>query len=448
MSKLERKQSDTDITLAEACEVLETTLRGATRGEIVDRALKSGDLREAIQHLRSGMRSHVFKTGSRPLALDHIVRKLDSRTRQDGFHVLQAWDHGKHEFTKETIPVLLMERFAAEGIAKDYERAALAIFLDCYFLHVLALLVIRAWDDGDANDTLNRVTRLIRDLQGPNGSGRKFLDDAEMLLHLAISLYHPYEPAYDNLLLKVWTLNEEHRLNLALGGAAILGSHLRWGLQVMYQRDLAKMRDDNVVDYPWLLFSLVTLMREYARMHEAGVHGVERERVVEGLLNGLTPDPWAFLGAPPAALSAHRDEYADFCRLLYRHRTDLLEEFQRYTPFGRTYSATAFDFNFLHNAFVAMVAVSLVPDSTPNLSVNALLTSAYADGSLAESSAILARALMDYSGARPERLGEHGSRLVVYDPHAAVRSFTTTVRTIREHRADAADSRSQSSVTS
>ena len=429
------------MTLAEAFEVVETALKGATRVEIVDRALEAGNLREAIQQLRAGMRSHVFKTRSRPLALDHIVRKLDSRTRQEGFHVLQAWDHGKHHFTREIIPVMMLDRFAGEGIVKDYERASLAILLDCYFLYVLALFVLRAWDEGDADDNVDRVTRLVGELQGAGGSGRKFVDDAAMLLHLAIALYHPHEKAYHDLLEKVRTLNDVHRMSLAFAAASVNGGHLRWGLQVMYQKDLVKMRDDNVVDYPWLLFGLATLMREYSRLHEAGVHGPERERVVESLLNGLTADPWAFLGKPPASLSAHDNEYADFCARLDQYRADLLTEFDRHSPAQRTYSPLALNFNFLHNAFVAMVAVALVPDSAPNLSVNALLASEYADGSLAESSGILARALMAYSGARPERLGEHGSRLVVYDPHAAVRSFTMTVRTIREHRAEAPERR-------
>jgi hypothetical protein len=75
----------------------------------------------------------------------------------------------------------------------------------------------------------------------------------------AISQYHPREHAYDDLLAKVWSLDETHRLRVALACAPSLGSHLRWGLRFMYERDVARMRDDNVVDYPWLLFSIVTL---------------------------------------------------------------------------------------------------------------------------------------------------------------------------------------------
>lgn len=58
----------------------------------------------------------------------------------------------------------------------------------------------------------------------------------------------------------------------------------------MYRRDLGRMRDDNTADYPWLLDALLTLVREYARMHEEGIQGTERENVVNALLNGLTPD--------------------------------------------------------------------------------------------------------------------------------------------------------------
>ena len=63
---------------------------------------------------------------------------------------------------------------------------------------------------------------------------------------------------------------------MALGHAASMGSHLRFGFEATYARDTVIMRNDNVTDYPWLSFSLATLMREYSRMRD---EGAERRRI-------------------------------------------------------------------------------------------------------------------------------------------------------------------------
>src|SRR6185295_14177900 len=117
------------------------------------------------------------------------------------------------------------------------------------------------------------------------------------------------------LLAKVKALDLSHRTNVALGHASSMGSHLRFGFEATYARDTVVMRDDNVTDYPWLCFSLATLMREYAHMRGDGVTGPNRDATVEGLLNGLTPDARAFVrnapAATPAPFEAERVEFAD-----------------------------------------------------------------------------------------------------------------------------------------
>ena len=42
--------------------------------------------------------------------------------------------------------------------------ATVAILLDYYFLYVLALFALRSWDEGSADDNLDRVTRLLGEL--------------------------------------------------------------------------------------------------------------------------------------------------------------------------------------------------------------------------------------------------------------------------------------------
>ena len=135
-----------------ACELLEASLRGSKRRDIVDALLGSGDVDSALRRLRGAMRAHIFKVGSGTLEFEGLVRKLDDRTRQEGFRVLHTWDHTSHRFTKDIVPVLMLDNFTrglGEGPAR---RIAIEILLDCYFLHVLALCAMRAWDDDEPDE--------------------------------------------------------------------------------------------------------------------------------------------------------------------------------------------------------------------------------------------------------------------------------------------------------
>src|SRR5206468_10766204 len=112
------------------------------------------------------------------------------------------------------------------------------------------------------------------------------------------------ERRYGKLRARVKTWNRAHQITIALRHTASVGSHLRFGFEATYGRDTVALRSDNVADYPWLCFALVTVMREYARMHDEGIQGPERARIVEGILNGLSPDARAFVGEPPGSLAA------------------------------------------------------------------------------------------------------------------------------------------------
>lgn len=413
-----------------ACDVLEAALRGAVRAEIVDRALKTGSILEALRTLRAGMRGNAFRTGGEPLALDGVVREMDRRTRREGFRVLHAWDPAQHHFTDEIIPVLLLDYAARAGVPQRLNREALAILLDVYFLYLLALLSLRAWDAEDPGGALDRIGGLLAELQGPSGSGYRLADDAETLLLLATSQYQPDEPAYDHLLDRVRALDPPNRLRLARVGAANLGSHLRWGFGAMYGRDAERMRADNEVDYPWLLFTLATLMDAYRRMRAEGVAEEDRRDVVEGLLNGLSADPWAFTGEAPACLAEHRAEHAWLRDALRSERETLLPEMERLAPSERSYSPLAFQFNFLHNALVAKVTTRLLQGG-PNLSLDALFTREPPGLALGESPEVMARLLMDFSGGDRARLGSRGARLVVYDLPSAAASADAALESLR-----------------
>src|SRR5262249_37839296 len=158
-----------------------------------------------------------------------------------------------------------------------------------------------------------------RHLQGTSGSGQRFAENAETLILIATSHFEPDAGAYERLLRKVRALSPPHQVQIAHVHAAILSSHLRHGFQGFYRKDIVAMRDDNVPDYLWLCFALSTLMQAYARMHE-NIVGIERQKVVEGLLNGLSPDPRAFLAKPPAPLAAYETELAGFRIMFRRYR--------------------------------------------------------------------------------------------------------------------------------
>ena len=425
------------------------------------------------------MRAHVFRGRFAPLVLDGFVRDFDLRTREEGFHVLHSWNHLEHHFTRENTPVLMLDRFAQEWSAARATPRVQALLLDHYFFYVLALMAMRAWDEGDPNRNLDRITGLLRHLQGPHGSGHQFVARAETLLLMAISHFHPDESAYPRLLKRIRTLDRAHRVHFALAEAAILGSHLRWGFAVLYRRDLGRMRSDNMGDYPWLLFSVATLMEEYVRLREerAGTDRADerRTRVLEGLIDGLTPDPWAFTGAPPEALRPYQEEHSGFREAFAEHRDDLLEEFERLRPGRKAYSPLSYHCNFPHNAIMAKVSIQLADENAPNLPMDAMFTRAEPwrpadqgalassvpdavaetgragvpdaegpampgdDSAAARAAAFmsadhpeaLARYLMAYSGASPERLGRRGARLIIYDPNVGLRYYRMALQALR-----------------
>ena len=360
MSRQKRLREASELTCTATCDALEAALKGSFRHDVLDAAWKSGSFRKAFRSLRADLGHHSFQTASRKLALRDLIRRLDDLTRKEGFEVFHTWDHSRHQFCEENAPVLTLDYFANLRSTPRSDRIALSILLDFYFLHVLMLLAVRVWDEDDPDGALERVTSLLRLLQGPDGSGHHFAEGGETLMMLAISQFHPHELAYDQLIEKIWRLSQEHVRRFALISTAVLGAHLRWGFGVMYRRDTTRMRDDNRADYPWLLFAMDTLLREYARLRDAAIQGTEREEVVEGLLNGMTPDPWAFTGRLPDGLVDYPEKYNSFCELLVRHGKSLVEECTRHRPSAERFSPMAVHFNFPHNVLMAHLMTALM----------------------------------------------------------------------------------------
>ena len=415
------------MTFDDGCALLESALTGPARREIVAEVAAAKDFGRALVRLRDHMRANVWPAAAQRIDLERIVSTFDHTTRQDGFHVLHDWDGKADRVNEDTIPVDVLTYLIERRGGQAADPRALAILVDYHFFHILALFSLRIWDEGDADANLDRVSRLLTALQGPEGSGQRFVVNAETLLLIATSHFELRERGYDTLLARVRTLNAGHRTAIALGHAASMGCHLRFGFEATYRRDTLVMRRDNLADYPWLCFALATLMQEYSRRKAAGVPD-EGDIIAEAILNGVSPDARAFVGDPPPVLSSSERERAAFRERFLGYRADLLGTFERFRPSERHFSPLSFFFNFSHNVLKGTVIDALLRGQPWMVTFNDLLT-ANGEGAQKER---LATTLMGYARASPDTINGRPTPVIVYDPESGREAFGVTMRKLRE----------------
>jgi hypothetical protein len=420
------------MTFSDACALVDPLLAGSVRLAIVADLSRSHDFRLALTRLRDSMRSNAWKAGDRIVGLGRAVKEFDAATRAEGFHVLHDWDGKADTVLDDTIPLDVLHYVMAHRGDDSPDSSAIFILLDYYFLHLLALLSLRIWDDGNADDNLDRLNAMLRELQGPNGSGQPFVDNAETLILIATSHFEVVERGYDQLLARVRTLSRPHQTNIALGHAVSMGSHLRFGFEATYGRDTVVMRDDNVADYPWLCFALATTLREYVRLRDEGEQGICRERVVEAILCGLSADPRAFIGQAPASLGMAAGDRAEIAQHFMNRRADLLVEFERYRPTAGAYSPLSFFFNFSHNILKGTIVDAVLRGRPWEVSFNDLLTGVPGDAPQVGLKKDLAETLMRYARANPDRIRGRLMPVIVYDPGTGREAFAAALRKMRE----------------
>lgn len=413
------------MNLTDAFSVLECTLRATNRAEILDALQSSRDSATAIARLRTRMREHAFPAPGAPVTLDRMVRDLDRRTRADGFHPLQSWDYHAHRFADEPTAILMLNRVAGPGAGRVADRVVLSTLLDQYLLWILGLLVLRVWDEEDPNANLDRVTELLALLNAPREHGSVFVEDAGLLVLLAISQYHPHEHAYANLLDRVRTLDQAHRTRIAVLVAATLGGHLRWGFRFMYHHDVVQMRDDNVVDYPWLFFALETLCERYGEALDRGASDADTAVITTALLNGLSADPWILTDDRSLSAHLHGPWRQRIGERLRRCNAGLLTRAAAHRPDTKTYTPLGFDCNFLHNAVVAMIELATTEAATRG-SLDSLLTTA---DPAATHVLGAARRLARYAACTSQTVG--GAPLIAYDAFNASECFDVALDTLR-----------------
>ena len=420
-----------EITFDHACTLVGTALTGTARHDIIAEVTKAKDLGTGLLKLRDAMRANTFKAGAHQIFLDRLIRAFDGRTRAEGFHILHDWDGASQQVNPDVIPVDVLHFLVDQRGSDEAGTIEAAILLDYYFMHVLALLSMRIWDDGDADANLDRLNALLAELQGPGGSGHLLADDAETLMLIGTSHYEPHEWGYGKLLARVRTLNQDHQFKVGLGHASSLGCHLRFGFEAQCGRDTLALRDDNIADYPWLCFALAAVMREYDRRGSAVVGppfmGGHQDLLAEAILNGLTPDARAFVGVPPASLSASEADRAAFLELFTRHKTALLATFERFRPSENVYSPLSFFFNFSHTVVKGTVIDALLWGTYWDVTLNDLLSGPPRAGLEEGDKQRLATTLMGYARSNPDRIRGKLMPVIVYDPQAGRRAYTITM---------------------
>src|SRR5436190_1063157 len=408
----------------EACGLIERLLDDDARREIASHALNGRTLGESLQRMRRRMKSDAWTVEGERIDLAAPLRVLDAATRRDGFHVLHDWDGRADHVNENTIPVDVLDYVVRLRGGEPPDTVAVPLMFDYYVVNLLALLVLRVWDEADADARLDRVGRLLDRLQGPGSSGQRFVDDAETLLLIATSHFEVVEIGYEKLLARVRSLNPAHQLRIALGHASSMGCHLRFGFEATYARDTIVMRDDNVADYPWLCYALLTLLREHERAPGDA-------RVTEALLNGLSGDARAFVGEAPASLAAHAPDQTELRDRFRARRDDLVAAFEPCRPTDDRYSPLAFFFHLSHNVLKGTVCDALLQGRAWTTSFNDLLSGAARDQRDDEARQALARTLMGYAKANPDRIRGRLMPVIVYDPQAGRRAFNVTVEKIR-----------------
>jgi hypothetical protein len=418
------------VSFPEVCGLIDQLLEA--RPIILAHAGGGRDLGHALLRLREGMRTHVWPVAGRPIDLARAVADYDARTRGEGLHALNDWDGVADHVNAETIAVDVLDFVVRQRGAAPVEAMTPAILFDYYVMYLLALLSLRVWDDDAPEANLDRLDGLLAAVQGPGGSGQRFCDDAEALMLVATAHYELQEHGYDLLLARVRTLPPARRTRVALQHAAAMGCHLRFGFEATYARDTIRMRDDNVADYPWLCFAVAGAMEEYVRLTDAGAMGEARDRVVEALLNGLTPDARAFVGPPIATLRAHEAERLRVREQLLAHRARLREEFEPFRPTSQAYSPLSFFFNFSHNVLKGTVVDALLRHAPWPVSLTDLFSAFPASAEASAQKTALAVTLMGYARSSPQTIRGRLMPVIVYDPATGREAFGTTMRRLLE----------------
>ena len=397
-----------------ACDLLGGALGGTFRADYLGALGQARDFRAALERLRDAMRSHHFTAGAVQIDLRPLIAGYDARTRLDGFHAFHDWDGKAESVNADSIPVDVLNFLLKERGDDRIDRVSLAILLDYYFFQVLALLSLRVWDHGRPEAHLDRLDRLLDDLQSPSGSGHRFVANAASLMVIATAHYEPAERGFHELLDKARSLGPRHRMDVATVHAGALGCHLRFGYEATYGHDFTLMRADNGADYPWLRFALETARDEYRRLCAAGAPSDARTALAEALLTGVSADPaWCVREVDFRGTAA-----------------SLIADVEPMRPSNERFSPLSLFYNFSHNVVKGAVVEAILWADPRAVSLNDLFT-AGADPTSAAARVALATTLMQYARKHPDTIRGRLMPVIVYDPSAGRRAYAAAIRALK-----------------
>lgn len=388
------------------CTSVREVLDGRMRRDMVAALARAESLQASLGALRQMMREHLWKASGRSVPMAAMIREADAATRRDGFHALNDWDGVADHVNPEIIPVDVLTYIRALRPDRPASTVAVAVLIDYYFFHIVSLLALRVWDTDDPSSALSEVGELLDALQSPEGSGQLFVSNAETLLLIATSHYEPDEHGYGELLTRMADLSQGQQDAVALGHAASLGAHLRFGFLATYARQPVEMRADNVADYPWLVWAVATVLQRLEAMPTVAFSSPDGRQLIEALVGGLTADAEALLAHEPVASR------------LRPLLPALLPHFEELCPTPTAYSPLSLFFNFSHNLIKGTVVDAILREEPWRVSYNDLLTGASGGASPLPSREALARTLLEYARRSPQRIRGELLPVIVYDPES------------------------------
>ena len=213
-----------------------------------------------------------------------------------------------------------------------------------------------------------------------------------------------------------------------------MGSHLRFGFEATYGRDTVSMRDDNVADYPWLCFALMTVMQEYERLAAAGADDEDTRAGGRGAAERpVGRRARVRRRSRPRRCRASEADRGEFASCSSSTATTCSPTFERYRPSADSYSPLAFFFNFSHNVLKGTVVDALLRGRAVAADLRR-----HADRPVARPASEpalkveLARTLMGYARANPDTIRGRPMPVIVYDPDAGSRAFSVMLGKLQE----------------
>jgi hypothetical protein len=385
---------------------LAALLDSPLRRRLAEHLAAGRSMKEALALLRRMMRGHIWTIEGRVWPLTADVHAMDLATQREGFHALHDWDGIADHVNPEIIPVDVLDFVAHHRAGAQATPDAIALLIDYYFFHLLSLMSLRIWDHDNPDTELGRVSVLLDALQGHAGSGQPFVADVETLILLATSHYEPDEHGYDLLLDRVRLLPIRRQQGIALGHAASLGAHLRFGFLATYAREAGAMREDNVADYPWLRWAVRVALETVAGMSGEERSAPRGRQWIEALFGGLTADCELLMGD---------EELRPLLRSIW---PAMRPTFSALTPRADHYWPLALCFNFSHNLVKGTLIDAVLRGEPWTVCYNDLLTGADGGSSPLPSRLALARTLMEYARRSPERIRGEWLPVIVYDVDA------------------------------